>query len=159
MPSLSKASYKLSVDQGLLRRMHFLGELEEVAPGKELSKLTATDIEKWVKSLVVREDSSFDPAIVDRALKGIKVPMKIANPKARMLEYCNDMFARLESVGYDTFKEENPKMMVKLLQKHLFPAHFKETMQTMLDYQESLESDLKGMLKGSAPRPSSMKST
>ncbi len=44
MPSLSKASYKISVDQGLLRNMHFLGELEGAVSGKEFAELTATNI-------------------------------------------------------------------------------------------------------------------
>lgn len=32
--SLTKATYKVSINQGLLRRMHFLGKSKEIAPGK-----------------------------------------------------------------------------------------------------------------------------
>jgi len=146
-PSLTKASYKLSVEPKLLRNMHFLGELEAVAPGKALNSLTATDIMKWVKTLVVEESTDFDRTVIERALKGLRVNMKIGNAKARMLEYSCDMFNRLESVGYGAFKEKNPKMTVKLLTKYLYPKHFKDCIKEALEYQEALENDVLGFVE------------
>lgn len=37
VPSITKATHKVSEDTGLLRHTHYLGELEDVAPGKEFS--------------------------------------------------------------------------------------------------------------------------
>jgi len=146
-PSITKASYKICVEPGLLRNMHFLGELEAVAPGKSVSNLTSTDIMKWIKSLVVQEESDFDRDVIERVLKGLKVNMKIGNGRARILQYSCDLFNRLESVGYGAFKEKNPKMTVKLLTRYLYPKKFKEMVESALEYQEPLESDVPGFVE------------
>lgn len=147
VPSLSKASYKVSVDSGLLKRMHFLGKFESFAPGKEYCNLTSTDIQKFVKSLVERKDESYDPTLIEKALKVLRIPTHIADPEARILEFASSFFERLESIGYDDFKEDNPKKTVKLLQEKLYPRKLKTVMQKALDYQESLQSDVSGYVR------------
>lgn len=135
LPGLSVATYKVSVDTGLFRRIQFLGKLEEVAPGRSLSQLTSTHIAKWVKRLVEREETTYDPSIIERCIADLKVPMHISDSEARMLEYCSLFFERLEAVGYDNFKENNPKKTVKLLTSRLFPKRFRETMQQKFESQ------------------------
>ena len=104
VPSLSLASFKVSVDPGLLRRMHFMGKLRAIAPGKEVAELTSQDIANWIQSLIKKTDSTYDPAIIEKALSKLRIQMNIADPEARVLEYCNEYFLRLEAVGYDDFK-------------------------------------------------------
>ena len=68
--------------------------------------------------------------------------MNVSNPEARMMEYANDFFCRLESIGYHNFKDVNPKKTISLLQKRLYPHKFKEAIQTLLDYHEYLNKDV-----------------
>lgn len=90
----------------------------------------------------MKKYSLFDPAIVEKSMVGLRVPSSIGDPDAEMLEYSNVFFRRLESVGYENFKDENPKMTVKLLQKHVYPRRFTDAMQKSLEYQETLSKDL-----------------
>lgn len=142
VPSLSLASYRVSNDPGLLRRMHFLGRFNKIAPKKSLAQLTSNHIEKWIQSLVKREQTLFDPVVVERCLAKLRTPMNIADPEARIMEYLNDFFNRLEQVGYDNLKDVNPKKTISLLQQHLYPIRFKEVMIKSLEYHENLKSDV-----------------
>ena len=59
-----------------------------------------------------------------------------------MMEYCNDFFTRLESMGYENFKDYNPKNTVQLLQEKLFRKTLKSVMQQAFEYQETLRKDV-----------------
>lgn len=76
-----------------------MGKLKEGAPGKLMSRLTATDIEKWVKAIVKHEDNIFYPAIVERSIKSFRVKMNISDQKSRILMHCRDFFQRLKSIA------------------------------------------------------------
>jgi len=138
--SLVAASYKVSVDQRMLKTMIFLGKLKDVAPGKSYNNLTSAEIETWIKSLIISEDIDFNPEIVEQAVKTLRVNMKVSDPRARMLQYACDFFSKLDDIGYGSFKEKNPKMTVKLMAKHLYPFQLKEKVVRTLEYREELEA-------------------
>ena len=58
--------------------------------------------------------------------------------------YVNEFFLKMEAVGYDNFKDVNPKKTVKLLESRLYPAQFKAVMQKALKYHEPIQKDVKG---------------
>ena len=108
VPTLTTASSRVSVDPGMLRRMHFLGKFKSISPNTAVSDLTSNEIETWVRGMVKNDEKNYDPAIIEKALATLRVPMSIADLEARMMEYCNYFFTRLEYVGYKNFKDDNP---------------------------------------------------
>ena len=142
VPTMTAATYRVSVDPGMLRRMHFLGKFKSIAPDTAVSALTSAHIETWVKGMVRKDDMSYNRATIEKALSSLRVPMSIADPEARIMEYCNDFFTRLEWIGYEDFNTENPKKTVLLLQERLFPKTLKNVMQHALEYQEALQKDV-----------------
>lgn len=57
------------------------------------------------------------------------------------MENCNDLFTRLEAVGYDNFKDVNPKKTVNLLQERLYPQKFKNVLQKALEYHDTKQKE------------------
>lgn len=105
MLSMTVASFKVCIERSRLENMHFLGKFEDIAPETNVGNLTSDHIEKFTRSIVSHEnDTSVDPTVIEEALKGIKVPMSNLDPQARMMEFVNDFFERLGSVGYGDFK-------------------------------------------------------
>ncbi len=45
-----------------------------------------------------------------------------------MITYVRDSFTRLEGIGYQPFKAENPKMTIKPFQRNLFPPRLQAEM-------------------------------
>ncbi len=115
LPSLKAASYLVSIDKRLVKTMHFAGELITVAPDVAYKDLSSDHVKAFVYGLVKKTDKIADLKVITRALKGLKVPMAITDPKARMLQYLNDFLERLETVGYGDFADDNPKKTVALL--------------------------------------------
>ena len=72
--------------------------------------------------------------------------MSIADPQARMMEFINDFFERLESIGYGDFKFKNPENTVKLLQSNLHPPNLKTAMNQHFEYQEGLRKNIRKYL-------------
>lgn len=142
VPTLIVASFKVSVDPGLLRRMHYLKKSKHIAPGKTIAQLSSTHIEKRVYSLVEREESTFDPAVIEKASYRLKMPMEIADPEERIMKYCNEIFSRLESIGYDNFKDVNRRKTIKLLQEGIYSVQFKAVIQKTLEYHEPIQKDV-----------------
>lgn len=122
--------------------MHLLCKFKKIAPGRDFNRLPPTHVEKWVRSLVERETSTYDPSIIEKCLAGLRLHMNIADPGARMLDYCSLFFERLEPVGYGICKENNPKITVSLLTSKLYLKKFKETIQQDLEHHEDLKKDL-----------------
>lgn len=123
---MSVASFKVSVDRGLLKTMHSLGTLDSVAPNVAYNSLSSNHIEKYIRNLVNKDlDEEVNPLVIQDALKGLTMPMTISYPETRVLEYVHDVFQRLESVGYGSFRDSNPEKTVKLIQTHLFSPGLK----------------------------------
>ena len=109
MPSLTAAPYNVSIDRGLLANMVYLGKFDSIAPNKTATDLTSMEIKSFIKGLVKTPSSGFDPKFIEKALIGFKMPMTIADPEAHVLHYVNDMFERLQSIGYAEFATKTPK--------------------------------------------------
>lgn len=73
--------------------------------------------------------------------------MKVEDPCARMLEFINDIFVRLEGVGYSDFKDTNPEKTIQLIQEKVSPLFLKSSMAQHLEYQQGLKQDLKAYVK------------
>lgn len=143
VPTMTVASFKVSVDRGLLRTMHALGRLDQVAGGVAFDQLTSEHIEMYVRSIVGKgSDKRVNPVIIEEAMKGLRVPMSVADPEARMLEYVHDVFERLDGVGHGEFKDTNPKKTIKLIQDHLYPSCLQKAMNEHLEYQEGLSKNV-----------------
>lgn len=96
--------------------MHRLGRLRELAPNVPFDALTSEDIEAYLRSLIDRhKEGTVHPVFIKEAKKRLRVPMKLSDAGARMLEFVHDAFNRLESLGYRNFYEKNSKKMVKFL--------------------------------------------
>lgn len=143
VPTLTVVPYTASIDCSLLKNLPFMGKFDKIAPGvTSESGLTDEHIKTYVTSLVVRSsDSEVDLSIIDKALEGFTMPNHIARRRTYhpiLLE----LFERLEGVGYDTFRENNPKKTVSLLTQHLIPAPLKRGMRRRISYDERLESNI-----------------
>ena len=143
VPTMSVASFKVSVDRGLLKTMHALGRFSDVAPDVSFAELTSDHIEAYVTSLVDKgDDEDVNTAVIKEAMRTLRVPMHVADPEARMLEYVHAVFSKLESVGYGTFWEKNPEQTIKIMQSRLYPSGLKSAMQERLEFQEGLKKDV-----------------
>lgn len=56
-------------------------------------------------------------------------------------------FQKSENIGYDNFKNVNPKMTIKLMQKKLYLQKFKLAMQRILDFHEPIQKDIKNYVE------------
>lgn len=148
VPSMTVASFRVSVDRMLLENMHSVGALDDVAPGKAFEDLGESDIEKYVKSIISHDKSEdVDPTVIEKAVSTVRMKMSIEDPTARMLEFTNDFFNRLDEVGYGSFKTANPKKTIQLMQERLHPKLLKSTMSRHLEYQEGVKKDLRAYVK------------
>lgn len=75
------------------------------------------------------------------------MPMRISNPEARVMQYCNDFFKRLESVGCASFRKRHPKKTVQILCSRLYPHKLRAEMKRRIDYNEQLIFDVKGFIR------------
>lgn len=146
VPTMTVASFRVSVDRMLLENMHSVGALDDIAPEKTFEDLSEDDIEMYVKSIVTHDkNEDIDPSVIERAVATVKVKMSIEDPTARMLEFTNDFFNRLDEVGYSSFRTSNPKKTIQLMQERLHPKLLKATMNRHLDYQEGIKKTSKRM--------------
>ena len=123
--------------------MRFPGRLERTAPDTSLGDLKSEHVAQRVQSLVYRPEENFDYAVIGKAIFTLKMQMNIADPESRILEYVNEYFSKMEAIGFENFKDINPKKTVKLLQSRLYPAQFKAVMQGAVDYHEPIQKDVK----------------
>lgn len=73
--------------------------------------------------------------------------MTVAEPKERVLYYVNDFFQRLKNLGCAKFREEKPKKTVELLCRNLFPNQLRDRMKERVEYDTTLEKDVKAFVK------------
>lgn len=148
VPTMSLASYKVSIELSLLSTMFNLGEFDDIAPTVEdVTDLTSEHIKEFIKSLVIEETTDFDPHVIEEALVNLKVPMRITNAEARMRQFVAEFFRRLESVGCASIQKSNPKKTIKLIQERLYPKRLRDEMDLKLEYNTLLKSDLKAYMK------------
>ena len=95
LPTLTLAPYTSCIDRTLLKHMVLLGEFDKIAPDKTAAQLESANIKKFIEGLVKKPESGYDPQCIDRALKGFRMPMHIADPSARVLHFASGFFERL----------------------------------------------------------------
>lgn len=94
-----------TVESSRLENMHFLGNFNDIAPKTVVDELTSANIEQFIRSIVTHDDDAeVDPAVIEEALKGMKIPMTIVEPHARMMAFGNDFFESLKSLRYRDFR-------------------------------------------------------
>lgn len=89
-----------------------------------------------------RRDSDYDPAVINRALDGLRFPVEVSNAAARITSYCAQFFERLEAVGYEDFRDENPKQTIHLLLQRVQPSALKSKMLQKVKYDPALEKSV-----------------
>jgi len=134
----------VNVSRFLLKSAFFFGKFQTIAADvTEVSNLTSEHIESFVKSLVARTSATrTDYSVIEKVLVGFSMPMKIVDADVRIMHYFSDFFERLESVGYGSFRTENPEQTVKLLISRLQPAALKHEMRKQIQFDKTLEKDV-----------------
>lgn len=122
IPSLKVLPYKASTDHQLLDNLVFMGKFDKLAPDTETDTLSDDHVDKFVKSIIEEKDELFDPTVIDKALKGLRMPMNINDAEARVTQFCSEFFNRLNAVGYGKFRTENPEQTVKLMRQSVYPT-------------------------------------
>lgn len=143
IPSLSVLSLKDSIDRNLLKNLLFMGKFDTIAPKATTDTLNDTQIETYLNSLLDHADKLYDPVLIDKALQGLRMPMEVHDPNARITEYCAEVFKRLDGIGYPKFKSDNPKQTVELLMRRIYPHPLKTEMTKILSVNEQLKKDVK----------------
>lgn len=122
--------------------MHSLRRLDGVAPQISFERLSSQQVEDYLKSLINKDkDKEVNPALIQEALRGIRMPMQVSNAEGRVLKFLYVVFQRLESVGYGIFKNKNSENTFKLIQSNLYPPVLKKTMAEHLEFQEGLKEN------------------
>lgn len=143
VPTLKATPYKASVDRSLLKHLVFMGCFDDVSPGVEFEELTDNDIEKYLRSLLTNKDNTHDPTRLKEAMVGLKFPVNIRDSAARITTYCADVFERLDAIGYEDFKTENPKHTIKILLDRIKPPALKSAMFERIKVEAGLEKNVR----------------
>ena len=140
-PTMTPLPYTASIDRSLLKSLFYMGKFDDIAPNaEEASGLTSDSVKQCVDSLVKRSSSGInDPPIIEKAMESFSMPTHIAEADAGVSLYCAGFFERLASIGFSTFRDDNPKKAVIILVKRLQPAALKREMRIRISYDESLE--------------------
>ncbi len=87
-PRMEVASLRVSVDYCLLENMHVMGRFDSSAPDVNVEKLTEDHIKAFLESITKRtEEDGYNPVVIENALKGVRMPMNIEDPEARVFEF------------------------------------------------------------------------
>lgn len=142
LPSLKPVLLTASIDRSLLRSLIYMGEFEDIAPGVTAKTITEEQLSKFMFSLVRRSDEGYDPTVVNNALEGLKFPVNITDARARITSYCASFFELLEAVGYEDFRDDNPKQTINLLLQRVQPSALKQKMFQRVKYERALETSV-----------------
>ena len=82
IPPLMLLPYKASIDHQLLDNLVFMGNFDKIAPDTEADKLTDEQIEEFIKAIIEKTDVLYDPMVIEKALKGLRMPMFINDADA-----------------------------------------------------------------------------
>lgn len=105
VPNLTKASYRVSIDPSLLKRMVYLGRFDDIAPSISEKYLTEAHINKLIEGLWQNLDEGFGSKLIDDALCKLSINMSISDPQACVFQLSHSVFERLSSIGYEKFRE------------------------------------------------------
>lgn len=69
--------------------------------------------------------------------------MDINDADARVTQFCSEFFNRLNAVGYEKLRTENPEQTVKLMMLYAYSGNLKEEMQKFIDLNKPICKDVK----------------
>lgn len=123
VPTMTVASFNVSVDRTLLDTMFFVGKFDGIAPDATVvDDLSSDNIRQFIKGFVTHDANvEVNPTLIQQALTEVRVDMEIPEPEARMLQFITDVFSCLEGIGYGDFKVNNPEKTTKLIQSLVYP--------------------------------------
>lgn len=101
----------------------------------------------FIHSLVKKPDERYDLQCVEKALPGLRMPMHIADPSARVLHFSSCFFERLEQVVYSDFCTDSPEKATKQMCKHLLPGKLREVMSERIEFDKALQKEVKSFVK------------
>lgn len=119
-----------------------MGAFEDIQEGATVESLCEQNIKDYIEILVSSSEDEVDPSRIREALKGLKFPVKICSPSARILTYCADVFERIYSIGYGEVKHDNHKHMIKLLLEGVRPASLNVAMEERLKVKAGLDKNV-----------------
>lgn len=64
-----------------------------------------------------------------------------------MMEFIDEFFERLDSVGYIEFEDKNHEKTVKLIQSHLYPPNLRAAIAQHIEYHQGLKKNFKSYMK------------
>ena len=144
---ISPASYKISVNPIFLRSVHAMGCFDTIAPGVAVDDLEDGHIESFIKNIAKNNEASQpNSAMIEEALKGLRTKMSIINPRARVYQLALEYDTRMANIGYDSFREKNPKKAIELITDCLYPLSLRAKIQSDLEYIPSIQKDWKSFL-------------
>ena len=126
-----------------------MGDFDDINPNAiNVNDITNEEIKTYIKNqLTSNDDDEAYPSFVLNAFHSIGIPMEISNVEARVIQFCNELFERLEAAGYMNFCKTNPKKTIHLLCGRLYQLRLMSEMKRQLDFNESLRSDVKTFIK------------
>ena len=93
LPTLTFTPYTSCIDRKLLKHMLMLGEFDEIAPDKTADQLTSTHVKTFIESFIKKPESGYDPKCIEKALEGFRMPLHIADPSARILQFASSFLS------------------------------------------------------------------
>lgn len=115
-----------------------MGEIEEVAPEPTIKSVTEDELKRYIQSIVKRKGKYYEPAVISTALNNLGFPTDITDAPARITSCCAKFFEILESIGYEDFREDNPKQKANLLLKRVQTTALCSKMFQKMRYNPSL---------------------
>lgn len=146
IPSLKVLPYKASTDHQLRNDLVFTRICDELASDTEAKNLTDGHIEQFAKYIIEKEGVICNYTVLEKALKFLRRRMNINNADVRITQFCCEFFNRLNAVGYEKFRKENPKQTVKLTMKYVYPTKSKEKMQKYTDLNKPIRKNVKNFI-------------
>lgn len=149
LPSLKSLSYSASIDRSLLKNLFFICKLDDLAPdANSIKNLSNEVIKNFIEAIFKCKDGdTIDPSAIGKPLIEFEMPMYILDSNARITTYCSELFEKLESVGAGSFRKDNSEKTVTLLISRLKPPALKSKIRRRVEYDESLEKNLKAFIK------------
>ena len=141
------ASYKVSVDPLLLRSSYAMGAFDEIAPDVGLGELDESHIKRFIQAIAQAGfEKAPDSSLIENTMKGLKTNMKITNPRNRMFQLALDYDKRMSSIGFETFREKNPKKAIKQIIGAVYPMALRTKIMNDLEYSPEIKQDWKKFL-------------
>lgn len=100
-----------------------------------------------------RRRIKFDPTVIEKALKGLQMPMLINDTDAPVTQFCSESFNRISAVGCRQFRTKNPEQTVNLMMQYVCPFKLKNRFKSVLNSTSSYERMLRNSLQGFQQKP------